>query len=118
MIRVVVSGSGNMGGQVLGTIEAQDDLEPVGVIEPLGVEGDEVTAASGAVYPASADPAALFEAVNPDVVVDFTNASFAPTLLDAAIAHGVRPVIGTSSIPDGRGRARPARASPSAGSAA
>ena len=100
MIRVVVSGSGNMGGQVLATIEAQDDLEPVGVIEPLGVEGDAITAASGAVYPASADPAALFEAVNPDVVVDFTNASFAPTLLDAAIAHGVRPVIGTSSIPD------------------
>ena len=100
MIRVVVSGSGNMGAQVLGTIEAQDALEPVGGIEPLGIEGDEVTAASGAVYPASADPAALFEAVSPDAVVDFTNASFAPTLLDAAIAHGVRPVIGTSSIPD------------------
>ena len=116
MVRVVVSGSGNMGRQVLATIEAQDDLEPVGVIEPLGVEGDSVTAASGAVYPASADPAALFEAVAPDVVVDFTNASFTSTLLDAAIAAGVRPVVGTSSIPDdvverartgaGRGRSR------------
>ena len=100
MIRVVVSGSGNMGSQVLGTVEAQDDLEPVGVIEPLGVEGSEITAASGATYPAGSDPAALFAAVSPDVVVDFTNASFTSTLLDAAIASGVRPVIGTSSIPD------------------
>ena len=100
MIRVAVSGSGNMGSQVLATIEAQDDLEPVGIVEPMGVEGSEITAASGAVYPANGDPAALFAEVAPDVVVDFTNASFAPTLVEAALAHGVRPVIGTSSIPD------------------
>ena len=100
MIRVVVSGSGNMGAQVLATLEAADDLEPVGVIEPLASGVGEHTAASGAVYPLEADPAALLAKLSPDAVVDFTNAAFTPALAEACLAHGVRPVIGTSGQPD------------------
>jgi 4-hydroxy-tetrahydrodipicolinate reductase len=40
-----------------------------------------------------------FEAEQCDVVVDFTNAAFTPELAAAALAAGVRPVIGTSGLP-------------------
>ncbi len=95
MIRVVVSGSGNMGAAVLAAVEAAEGMEPVGVIEPLAERGVHL-AASGTSYPLEPDPAALFASVNADVVVDFTNAQFTPRLVDAALAAAVRPVIGTS----------------------
>ena len=99
MIRVVVSGSGQMGATVLAAVEAQQDMEPVGIIEPLGEQGDHF-ATSGTVYPMHPDPAALFAALQPDVVVDFTNAQFTARLVEAALEHGVRPVIGTSGMSD------------------
>ena len=97
MIRVVVSGTGNMGKVVLSAVEAHDELEVAGVIGPRGEQGQHV-AASGAVYPLHADPAALLAEVRPDVVVDFTNAQFTLALVGAALAAGVRPVIGTSGM--------------------
>ena len=100
MIRAVVSGSGNMGAQVLATLEAAGNIEPVGIVEPLAAEAGEIKAASGVTYPQAADPAALLGELTPDVVVDFTNAAFTPTLAEACLAHGVRPVIGTSGQPD------------------
>ena len=100
MIRIVVCGSGNMGSQVLSTIEAQEDMEPVGIIEPLADPGEHpVEGAAG--YAMQADPGAMFERAQPDVVVDFTNAAFTPKLVDAALTHGVRPVIGTSGQSEG-----------------
>ena len=98
MIRVAICGTGTMGQLVLATIEAQDDLQPVGFVEPLAQGDDKHSGAGGAVYPVYADPATLFERTHPDVVIDFTNAQFTPTLIDAALAHGVRPVIGTSGV--------------------
>ena len=97
MIRVVVSGSGSMGRIVVEAIEAQPDMEVVGLIEPLA-PGADFRSSSGTVYGVHADPATLFAATHPDVVVDFTNAQYTATLVDAAIAAGVRPVIGTSGI--------------------
>ncbi len=95
MIRVVVSGTGNMGATVLDAVETQEDMEAAGVIEPLGESGEHAST-SGAVYPLRADPAALFADAPADVVVDFTNAQFTPRLVEAALNAGVRPVIGTS----------------------
>jgi 4-hydroxy-tetrahydrodipicolinate reductase len=46
-----------------------------------------------------AAPADLFAFAWPDVVVDFTNAAATERLVDAALQHGVRPVIGTSGVP-------------------
>ena len=100
MIRVAVSGSGNMGRRVLAAIEEQDDIEAVGVVKPRGEAGGEVVSDGGIVYPSDADPAALFARARPDAVVDFTHAAFAATLAEAALAAGVRPVIGTSGVPD------------------
>lgn len=98
MIRIAITGTGQMARLVLATVEAQPDFDPVGLVEPMGVATDEFRGGSGAVYPLTADPAALFAAVHPDVVVDFTNAAFTARLVEAALAHGVRPVIGTSGV--------------------
>ncbi len=92
MIRVVVSGTGQMGTLTRATIEAQPDMEVTGVIEPMGKQGSHL-------YPIGDDPVALFAIAKPDVVVDFTNASFTGRLVDAALAAGVRPVIATSGVP-------------------
>ncbi|MBM3140327.1 MAG: 4-hydroxy-tetrahydrodipicolinate reductase [Chloroflexi bacterium] len=100
MTRVVVSGTGQMGTLVLHTLEAEPGIEPVGVVEPQHPEG-EAAGAAGAAYPMSPDPMVLFERVKPEVVVDFTNAAFTPKLADAVLAHGVRPVIGTSGVDEG-----------------
>ena len=99
MVRVAVSGSGQMGQMVLRAIEAEDGLQPVGVIEARAAAG-EAAGAAGARYPMLPDAGALFAQTRPDVVVDFTNAAYTPTLVDAALTHGVRPVIGTSGIDD------------------
>jgi 4-hydroxy-tetrahydrodipicolinate reductase len=97
MIRVVVSGSGQMGRTVVEAVEAQPDMEVIGIIEPLQ-PGADFRSTSGTVYGVHADPATLFAAVHPDVVVDFTNAQYTSTLVAAALEAGVRPVIGTSGI--------------------
>jgi len=100
MIRVAVSGSGQMGTLVLDTIEAQQDMQPVGVLEPVAsdAKGAELRLASGTAVGVYATPEALFAAAKPDVVVDFTNAAFTPTLIEAATKAGVRLVVGTSGV--------------------
>jgi len=98
MIRIAITGTGEMARLVLATLEAQPDFDVVGLVEPMGTEFEEFRADSGASYPLTDDPAALFASTHPDVVVDFTNAAFTPRLVEAALAHGVRPVIGTSGV--------------------
>ena len=104
-MRAIVSGTGEMGRLVLATLEAEPGVEVAGVLEPLaGPAGDRPqrhVAQSGASYPLSGDPAALFRETGPDLVVDFTNATAAPRLIDAVLERGVRPVIGTSGVPPG-----------------
>ncbi len=99
MIRVAVSGSGQMGSLVLNTVEAQEDMQPVGVLEPQpGAADPEHRLTSGTVLGVHATPADLFEVARPDVVVDFTNAAFTPRLIEAARDHDVRLVVGTSGV--------------------
>lgn len=99
MIRVAVSGSGQMGSMVLNTVEAQEDMQAVGVLEPQPGADPEHRLTSGTVLGVHATPAELFEVARPDVVVDFTNAAYTPTLIEAAREHGVRLVVGTSGVP-------------------
>ena len=98
MIRVAVCGVGQMGRTVIEAVEAAEDMQIVGTLSPRGNASDH-RSTSGTVYGAHADPAELFAATHPDVVIDFTNAAYTPRLLDAAFAAGVLPVIGTSGIP-------------------
>ncbi|MDA0351392.1 MAG: 4-hydroxy-tetrahydrodipicolinate reductase [Chloroflexi bacterium] len=94
MIRVVISGTGQMGTLILEAVENAEDMQPVGILEPIAPAVDSHT-----VLAMHADPGQLFEATHPDVVVDFTNAAATPALVEAALEHGVRLVIGTSGVP-------------------
>ncbi|HZP26778.1 MAG TPA: 4-hydroxy-tetrahydrodipicolinate reductase [Dehalococcoidia bacterium] len=79
-IRVVVSGTGKMGTEVVRALAAEPDMEPAGTLDR------------------SMDPEAFFSQSSADVVVDFTGAERAPVVALAALAAGVRPVIGTSGL--------------------
>ena len=99
-IRVVVSGTGNMGREVLAGVVHESGMEPVGVLEKFSSEDTIQLPGVSGVVPQSADPAVLLERVQPDVVIDFTNAGWTPLVVDAALERGVRLVIGTTGLPD------------------
>src|SRR5438552_2935288 len=97
-IRVLVSGSGKMGREILAALAREPDMEPVGVVDALA-EGKSIALPDGSgELPLGQDPAALIAKTKPDVVVDFTNALWTPMLTPAALEAGVRPVIGTSGL--------------------
>jgi len=98
MIRVLVSGSGKMGRTIIDALDAEADLEPVGVVDGLAQRG-EWRLPSGVAVPLLNDAAAACDATKPDVVIDFTNAAWTPKLTAAALPRGVRPVIGTTGLP-------------------
>ena len=98
-IRVLVSGSGNMGREVLAGVAAAEDMEPVGVLEKFSEESEFPLPGGGAV-PMGKDPAALLDRVQADVVIDFTNLDWTPLVARAALDRGVRLVIGTSGLPE------------------
>ncbi len=98
MIRVLVSGSGKMGRTIIDALDAAEGIEPVGVVDKLA-KVDAIPLASGRLLPLSNEAAAAMDATKPDVVIDFTNAAWTPYLTEAALARGVRPVIGTTGLP-------------------
>ena len=96
---VAVNGAlGRMGRTVLGAVEAEPGLVPVG--------GADVRAASDTIslpgdssdIPLFADPAVLIERVRPQVLVDFTNGEGALAAIRAAAPSGVRVVSGSTGI--------------------
>jgi 4-hydroxy-tetrahydrodipicolinate reductase len=95
-IRVVVSGTGNMGREVLAAVAAAPDMEPVGVLEKFA-QGDTFDSPAGPL-PISADAPALLDRLKPDVIIDFTNAEWTPQFALPAIERGVRVVIGTTGL--------------------
>jgi 4-hydroxy-tetrahydrodipicolinate reductase len=98
-LRVVVSGTGRMGKEVLAAVCRDPDLEPVGVLEKFSAEEFlSLPDGSGLVH-LDKDPKALFERARPEVVIDFTNAEWTPLVARAALAAGVRLVIGTTGLP-------------------
>ncbi|MEX2245748.1 MAG: hypothetical protein WEC75_03585, partial [Dehalococcoidia bacterium] len=96
-IRVLVSGSGKMGRAILDALDADPSTVPCGVLEKFA-QGDSLPLASGGSVPVWAEIDAAFDAAKADVVIDFTNAAWTPGVADAAVARGVRPVIGTSGL--------------------
>ena len=63
-------------------------------------EESEFPLPGGGAVPMSADPAALLDRVQADVVIDFTNLDWTPVVARAALDRGVRLVIGTSGLPE------------------
>ena len=99
-IKVLISGSGSMGREVIAAACREDDFEAVGVVDLLAEEDSiDLPDGSGSV-PFSTDLSSLLARTSPDVIVDFTNADWAPTLIDVSLEAGVRLVIGTSGLPD------------------
>ncbi len=98
-IRVLVSGSGKMGREILATLSREPDLEPVGAVDALS-SGDTIAMPDGGTLPLGTDAAAIIAATKPDVIIDFTNAEWTPKLTPPALDAGVRLIIGTSGLPD------------------
>lgn len=97
-IKVLVSGTGKMGREVLLAVCRDPDLEPVGVLSRSAVEEYLSLPDGSGLVPFSAQPSALLTRTRPDVVVDFTNAEWTPTLAREALEAGSRLVIGTSGL--------------------
>jgi 4-hydroxy-tetrahydrodipicolinate reductase len=98
-IRVVMSGTGKMGREIMRAVALDDAFDVVGALEGLGPETTIPHPLTGAELRQSSDPEALFADLNPDVVIDFTNAAWTPKVAFAAVNAGARPVIGTSALP-------------------
>src|SRR5689334_13031219 len=98
-LRIVVSGTGFMGREVLAAVAREEGLEPVGVIEKFSDETSiAVPGGEGARVPMSPDVAALLAETKPDVVIDFTNAAWTAELAPAAVDAGVALVVGTTGL--------------------
>lgn len=99
-IKVLVSGTGKMGREVLAAVCQDPDLEPVGVLERFSVEEYLSLPDGSGLVPFGSDPASLLTRTRPDVIVDFTNAEWTPTVAREALDAHVRLVIGTSGLSD------------------
>ena len=97
-IKVVVSGTGKMGRQVLAAACAEPDMEPVGVLSRLAAEEYLSLPDGSGLVPFGTEPAGLFTRTRPDVVVDFTSAEHTPAVAREALEAGARLVIGTSGL--------------------
>ena len=91
-IRVIISGSGRMGRQVAEAVAEATGMTPVAFVDGLA----EVSEVGG--LPVFTSSEGCFAQNPADVVIDFTNAAWTPGLAEAALAAGVRPVIGTSGL--------------------
>jgi 4-hydroxy-tetrahydrodipicolinate reductase len=93
-LKILVSGAGKMGQQVAAAVAAEPGMSAVGFVDGLAAAGN----LSG--LPVASDAAGAIEALQPDVIIDFSNAAWTPGLARIAIEHGVRLVIGTTGLPD------------------
>ncbi len=97
MIRIVMSGAGNMGRQIMSAVEFASDLELVGALDALATGGSVEVAGRAVPLRNSLD---VLPNWSPDVVIDFSHAEWTAALIPAAVDAGVRPVIGTSGLSD------------------
>lgn len=102
-MRVVVAGAlGRMGREVCGAISAADDLELAGGFDRTEA-GVELGHALGLSKPAGIvydDVAQMYDAVTPEVVVDFTVYPISVDVAREAIERRIAPVIGTTGWTD------------------
>lgn len=97
-LRVVVSGTGFMGREVLAAVSREPDLQPVGVIEKFAQDDSVALPGGEGRVPLSNDPATLIAQTSPRVVIDFTNAAWTPEVARAALDRGASMVIGTTGL--------------------
>ncbi len=93
-IRVVISGTGTMGVVIAEAVAAAEGMTPVAFVDGRATVGR----LNG--LPVFMDAGLCLADREPQVVIDFTNAAWTPTLADAALAANVRMVIGTTGLPN------------------
>ncbi|HEY7295345.1 MAG TPA: 4-hydroxy-tetrahydrodipicolinate reductase [Dehalococcoidia bacterium] len=98
-LRVIVSGTGRMGREVMAGIARQPDMTVVGVLERFA-KGERIALPDGGDAPLSADAERLLGSVPADALVDFTFHEWTQHVAPLAVRAGVRPVIGTTGLPD------------------
>ena len=87
-----------MSREVLVALCKDPDLEPAGAVSQSAQEEYLSLPGGAGLVPLSKELGPLLVRVKPDVLVDFTTAQYALSAARLAIAHGVRPVIGTSGL--------------------
>lgn len=100
-IRVLVSGSGRMGAEVLAGVCRAPGMVAVGVLEKFARDREAALPDGGGSVPLGSDIPAMLSLTRPDVVIDFTIREWTEQLAPAAVAAGVRPVIGTTGLTEG-----------------
>ena len=89
-ISIVISGSGSMGREVFTATQSAEDIEALAYLDPLS----ELNELDG--LPVYQDAQSCFAKEQPQVVIDFTNAAWTPTLATEALQRNIRLVIGTT----------------------
>ncbi len=98
-ITVAVNGVlGKMGSTVLGAVEQEPGLVPVGGADAMAGDLKTVSTPNGSELPLATDLASLFGSAKPNVVVDFTNAEGGSSAMRTCIEHDVRCVSGSTGI--------------------
>jgi 4-hydroxy-tetrahydrodipicolinate reductase len=98
-IRVAVHGAlGKMGQTLVAALCREPDMQPVGAVDTRATE-DHLTLADGSArIPLSKELEPILDSCQPQVVVDFSNASAVMPLVQRASQHGVNLVIGTTGL--------------------
>ena len=101
VIRVAVAGAGGrMGREVVKMVLEDETLQLAAAIDPseAGVDAGTLAGKGPVGVTVTDDLAAALASSRPDVLVDFTNPKAAMPNAETSIAHGVRPVIGTTGF--------------------
>lgn len=95
--KVLVSGSGRMGREVLAAVAQQSDMQPVGCVDLLTAE-THISVPGAGLIPFGQNAAQMISRTSPDVIVDFTSAEWTPKLARDALEAKVRLVVGTTGL--------------------
>lgn len=97
-IKVVVNGAtGKMGVETVAAVSREPDLSLVGAA-CLRDRGPMLATGESAAVPLSTDLASLLDQVQPDVLVDFTNAAACMEAAAVAAARSIHMVLGSSGL--------------------
>lgn len=99
LIKVIVAGArGRMGAEAVRAVSRAEDMELVACLDRDREAGVDRPEAVGLAGPWFHSLETCLASVQADVLIDFTRASVARTLLPEAVAAGLRPVIGTTGL--------------------
>jgi len=99
LIKVIVAGArGRMGAEAVKAVSRAEDMELVACLDRSREAGGDGSGEVGLALPMFSRLETCLDAVQADVLIDFTRAAVARTLLPEAVAAGLRPVIGTTGL--------------------